>query len=101
MRRLLPLLILPLAIIRAQAGVATAAPAQAPRIIMPGAPFGQHAAPGIILAPTAPSLIVPDSPSLIVPAAPVILAAPAPAIITAARAMTPEENAPAKLPSQG
>lgn len=104
MRRLLPLLIIPFAIIRAQAGTATAAPASAPRqapvIIMPGAPFGQNAAPGIILAPTAPSLIVPKAPSLIVPAAPVI-AAPAPAIVVAARAMTPEENAPAKLPSQG
>jgi hypothetical protein len=100
MRRLIPLLALPFLLARAQAGVATAAPAQAPRIIMPGAPFGSNAAPGIILAPTAPSLIVNERPSLIVPAAPVI-AAPAPAIIVAARAMTPEENAPAKLPSQG
>lgn len=100
MRRLLPLLILPLAIMRAQAGAATAAATSAPRIIMPGAPFGQNAAPGIILAPSAPTLAVSARPSLVVPAAPVI-AAPAPAIIVAARAMTPEEAAPAKLPSQG
>ncbi|MCM2304403.1 MAG: hypothetical protein NDJ72_06850 [Elusimicrobia bacterium] len=99
MRRLLPLLILPFAILRAQAGTAAAAVKEAPRIIMPGAPFGSNSAPGVILAPTAPSLIVPNSPSLIVPAAPVIQA-PAPAIIVAARPMTPEENAPAKMPSQ-
>ena len=99
MRRLLPLLILPFAILRAQAGTAAAAVKEAPRIIMPGVPFGSNAAPGVILAPTAPSLIVPNSPSLIVPAAPVIQA-PAPAIIVAARPMTPEENAPAKMPSQ-
>ena len=101
MRRYLHLLALPFLVLRAQAGVVEAAGREVPRIIMPGAPFGQNAAPGIILTPAAPSLIVPASPSLIIPAAPVILAAPAPAIITAARALTPEENAPAKLPSQG
>jgi len=101
MRRWLPLLALPFLIARAQAGTAAAAVKEAPRIILPGAPFGSNAAPGIILAPIAPSLIVPNAPSLIIAAAPVIQAAPAPAIITAARALTPEENAPAKLPSQG
>lgn len=101
MKRLLPLLVLPFLVFRAQAGTAAAAVREAPRIIMPGAPFGQNAAPGIILAPTAPALIVPNKPALIVPAAPVIQAAPAPAIVTAARAMTEAEAAPAKLPSQG
>ncbi|MBI2386850.1 MAG: hypothetical protein HYV14_12710 [Elusimicrobia bacterium] len=100
MRRSLPLLALPFLLVRAQAGTAAAAVREAPRIIMPGAPFGRNSAPGIILAPSAPTLTLSARPSLVVPAAPVI-AAPAPAIIVAARAMTPEENAPAKLPSQG
>lgn len=101
MRRLLPLLLLPVLALDSHGGTAAAAVREAPRIIMPGAPFGQNAAPGIILTPAAPSLIVPNKPALIIPAAPVIAAAPAPAIITAARALTPEENAPAKMPSQG
>ena len=101
MRRLLPLLILPFLVLRSQAGTAAAAVREAPRIIMPGAPFGQNAAPGIILAPTAPSLIVPEAPKIIAAPAPVIVAAPAPVIITAARAMTEAEASPAKLPSQG
>lgn len=102
MRRWLHLLILPLAVLSAQAGVTTAASTtQAPRIIMPGAPFGQTSAPGVILTPTAPSLIVSAPPALIVPAAPVVLAAPAPVIITAARALTPEETEPTKRLSQG
>ncbi len=100
MRRSLALLALPFLLVRAQAGTAAAAVREAPRIIMPGAPFGQNLAPGIILAPSAPTLALSARPSLIVPASPVI-AAPAPAIIVAARAMTPEEIAPAKLPSQG
>jgi hypothetical protein len=100
MRQILSLLLLlTVAALRAQALVASAAPREVPRIIMPGAPFGQTAAPGLIIAPSAPTLTISAPPSLIVPAAPVIQA-PAPAIIIAARPLTEAEAAPAKMPSQ-
>jgi hypothetical protein len=83
MRRLLVLLLIPAATL-ARAGVVESVPREVPRIIIPGAGFGPSGAPGV----------------LIIPAAPVILA-PAPVIISAARAMTPEENDPAKPLSNG
>jgi hypothetical protein len=101
MRQLLYLLLLlPAAALRAQAGVASAAPREVPRIIMPGAPFGQTAAPGLIIAPAAPALTISAPPSLIIPTAPV-LQAPAPSIIIAARPLTEAEASPEKMPSQG
>ncbi len=83
------------AALRARAGVVDAAPREVPRLVMPGASFNPAAGPGILLSPSAPTLVVGAAPSLIIPAAPVI-AAPSPTIIVAARAMTEEEAAPAK-----
>jgi hypothetical protein len=80
----------------ARSGVVESAPREVPRIIIPGAGFDQAgSAPGLISLPFAPTISVAPAPSIVVPAAPVILA-PAPVIIVAARALTPEENDPAK-----
>jgi hypothetical protein len=100
MRGLWVLLLLPAAALNARAGVVeAAAPREAPHIIMPGASFGASSAPGLILSPSAPTLSISAPPSLIIPSAPVIVA-PAPVIVVAARPMTEEEAAPAKMPSQ-
>lgn len=96
---MLRLLLLPALALSARGAAVEVAPRAAPRIIMPGAPFGQAAAP-LIVSPSAPSLTIPAPPALIIPAARV-LQAPAPAIVVAARPLTEAEAAPEAMPSQG
>ena len=100
MRRLLHLLVLPAAVLSAQAAVVAGAPGAPSRLILPGASFGQTGAPAIIAPPSAPTLALSAPAALIIPAAPVI-AVPAPALIIAARPLTELEAAPEKMPSQG
>lgn len=101
MTRFYALLILPFALLSARAGVVApaASEAAAPRIILPGGAFGQSGAPAPSLSLPTPSLIVPDAPSLIIPDAPRI-EAPKATIIVAARALSEEEAALDRRPTQ-
>ncbi len=93
-------LLLPALALAASAGVVSPAATQAPRIILPAAPFGQSGARGIVLSVPPATLTVAPAPSLIVPKA-LVIAAPAPRIIIAGRPLTQAEANPEKLPSSG
>jgi hypothetical protein len=100
MRRLFVFLLLPAAALRVSAQLIEAAPREAPRIIIPGAPIGQFGGSPLILTPAAPVITLSVPQALIIPPAAVILA-PAPMIIAASRPLTEEEAAAVALPSRG